>query len=471
VSSSEAHPAPAPPAGAFQVELLGRKDFGPCECCGADSRTVWGFVSGRESASYFVHWTLGRVPEKGAHFDLVMGEWGEHTTDADRFAVSLAFRQTDMGPSFMVVDAGSRRIAASPLVARTMRRDEVIGTPLAKRVFDIVDAVWLSDPRIAELRGEVGADRYVGCLLGLALGDALGASFEGGPLERALWRFIGRTRAGEMRWTDDTQMSLDLADSLIARGYLDLDDLARRFARSYRWSRGYGPGTAKVLKRIARGADWRTASRSVHAGGSFGNGAAMRAPVIGLFHAHDETALVRAARDSASVTHAHPQAQEGAVLIASATAAALHVMDPIAILEAAEPHCGDAELARRLALVRIWLASSDPRNPRTVREQLGNGVAAVDSTVTALYAALRFLREPFESLHSFVIGCGGDVDTIGAMAGAVWGAANGATALPKERLQTLESRGRIRSVAESLFAVVSRRPRTDSAGNETPRNG
>ena len=53
-------------------------------------------------------------------------------------------------------------------------------------------------------------ERYRGCLVGLAMGDALGAPYEGGVLERAVWRLLGRTRAGELRWTDDTQMSLDL---------------------------------------------------------------------------------------------------------------------------------------------------------------------------------------------------------------------------------------------------------------------
>jgi hypothetical protein len=87
--------------------------------------------------------------------------------------------------------------------------------------------------------------------------DARGAPFEGGVLERALWRLIGTTRRGEMRWTDDTQMTIDVVESYLAIGAIDADELAIRFARSYRWSRGYGPEAAKVLKRIAAGADWR----------------------------------------------------------------------------------------------------------------------------------------------------------------------------------------------------------------------
>jgi len=75
-------------------------------------------------------------------------------------------------------------------------------------------------------------DRFVGCLLGLALGDASGAPYEGGIPERLAWRVIGRTAEGEMRWTDDTQMSLDLAESLVAKGRIDTEDIARRFGAS-----------------------------------------------------------------------------------------------------------------------------------------------------------------------------------------------------------------------------------------------
>jgi ADP-ribosylglycohydrolase len=104
---------------------------------------------------------------------------------------------------------------------------------------------------------------FVGSLLGLALGDAFGAPFEGGVLERSLWRLIGKTSDGRFRWTDDTQMALDVAESLIERRAVDQDDIAQRFARGYRWSRGYGPGAAKVLQLIRRGTDWRLANHRV----------------------------------------------------------------------------------------------------------------------------------------------------------------------------------------------------------------
>lgn len=294
-------------------------------------------------------------------------------------------------------------------------------------------------------------EQFEGCLLGLALGDALGAPFEGGLIERFVWRLIGRTSQGEMRWTDDTQMSLDLAESLIARGTIDPDDLAQRFAGSYRWSRGYGPGAAKILKRIAGGTDWRDANRSVYPGGSFGNGGAMRAPVVGLFYSARPEELAEAARQSARVTHAHPLGMEGALLVASATAKAMTSKNPLEIIKAAAASCELALFLERLAVALDWLASGEVPKPKEVKNRLGNGIAAAESCVTAVYVALRFLDAPFTEMQSFVAECGGDVDTIGAMAGAVWGTVNGTSSLPTESLLKLEQRDRLLAVAGTLY--------------------
>lgn len=293
-------------------------------------------------------------------------------------------------------------------------------------------------------------DRFEGCMLGLALGDALGAPLEGGPIERFVWRIIGRTNEAGMRWTDDTQMSLDLAEGLVAKGTVDADDLARRFAGSYRWSRGYGPGAAKLLKRVARGEDWRDANRSVFPDGSFGNGGAMRAPIVGLFYAARPDELADAARDSARVTHAHVLGLEGAVALASATAKALVSKAPLEILRAGAAFCESAPFRQRFEIAHGWLDSRHAPPAKEVRERLGNGIAAPESCVTAVYIASRFLGASFDEVQAFVASCGGDVDTIGAMAGAVWGTANGASSLPSGRLDELEQRDRLRAVARAL---------------------
>lgn len=310
-------------------------------------------------------------------------------------------------------------------------------------------------------------ESIVGSLLGLALGDAFGAPHEGGLVERAVWRLIGRQQ-GRLRWTDDTQMSLDLAESLVARGHLDQDDLARRFAASYRWSRGYGPGAAKLLKRVRRGQPWQAASRAIHADGSFGNGAAMRAPVVGLWLAEqDETTIRRAAHATAEITHAHPLAIEAAELIALATALAYRGV-PLEELLAQLGRAGRQEAYRqKLARATTWLGNGDDPDPRSVAHALGNGMTALDSSVTAIYLATRFAERSFDELLSFVIALGGDVDTIAAMAGAIWGARRGASALPTERIERIEDAERLESIARALAGI---RP-TASAMTSEEQNG
>ncbi|HYE61247.1 MAG TPA: ADP-ribosylglycohydrolase family protein [Phycisphaerales bacterium] len=293
-------------------------------------------------------------------------------------------------------------------------------------------------------------DGFRGCVLGLALGDTAGAPFEGGALERLLWRVIGTTKAGHMRWTDDTQMSLDLIESLVAKGRVDQDDLAARFSVSYRWSRGYGPATARVLKRIAGGENWEIARRAVYREGSFGNGAAMRAPVVGLFYAARAQELDEAARRSAEVTHGHALGVEGAVVIARATAAVLNGESNETVLRLGLECCDADAFQSRMGVAREWLAAGSEVAPHEVARRLGNGIAAAESCVTAVYLALRYRERAFEEMQRVVWAMGGDADTIGAMCGAIWGAGNGAAALPREWLGRLEERERIEGLAERL---------------------
>jgi len=138
---------------ALELEPTGAKDCGPCPCCGNNSRCVWGLVRTPSAAlaTYFVHWTLGRVHDHGANFDLIIGKWGEQASAAERVLVALEYRLLDSGPSFRVIDAGNRPAASSDLVGRALLRAEVIGHPVAEQAFAITDAVLAQDKRVAEL--------------------------------------------------------------------------------------------------------------------------------------------------------------------------------------------------------------------------------------------------------------------------------------------------------------------------------
>ncbi len=285
-------------------------------------------------------------------------------------------------------------------------------------------------------------DRFVGCLLGLALGDALGARHEGGLLARGLWALLGIGKPGVLRWTDDTAMALGLARSLATRRGLDADHLAATWAHDARWTRGYGPGALAVLRRVRRGEPWATASRAVFPDGSYGNGAAMRAAPLGLWFHDDAAALDAAATLAASITHAHPLGIEGGVLMARATAALVGPLD-LARLRAS---CREPAFRERLAV-----ADDLTLDVAEVRRRLGSGVAALDSVPTALHLARRF--DAFEPMIAFAVALGGDVDTIAAMAGALIGARHGIAVLPTAALGRLEARAELEAAARALFAA------------------
>ncbi len=312
--------------------------------------------------------------------------------------------------------------------------------------------------------------KFRGGLLGLALGDAMGAPLEGGPVERLVWRMLGLGQRGRLRWTDDTQMSLDLAQSLVTDRGLQLEALARRFAASYRWTRGYGPGAAKLLKRIRRGQPWQDANVAIYPDGSFGNGGAMRAPVIGLAYGRDLERVPAAAADSARITHAHPLGIQGAVLIALATAHALRDTPSEQALDQLKSVCSQPALSERLTQAQLWLAEQAEPDPAEVARTLGHGIIAAESCVTAVYLAHRHMHAPFAALQAFVHACGGDVDTIGAMAGAIWGAARGAEHLDEATLAQLEDRARIAALAEQLHELAHASPAFYSAAAHRPES-
>ena len=129
-----------------------------CDCCGQQSRTVSGFVYRGDDVgvAYFDQWTVGGVDSHGAHFDIILGKWGEGATGSDRVAVALEFRHMEQGRSFRVIDASGRPAGRSSLVGSALARAAIIGTPLARVAFDIVDAVWILDSRIREVVGAAG---------------------------------------------------------------------------------------------------------------------------------------------------------------------------------------------------------------------------------------------------------------------------------------------------------------------------
>ena len=295
----------------------------------------------------------------------------------------------------------------------------------------------------------------MGCFLGLAYGDALCAPYEGGPIERLLWRMIGKTKAKEHRFTDDTQMSLDIANSFINEGKFEQDKLAQEFASSYQWSRGYGPSAGKILKRIRNGMPWQKANVSVHKDGSFGNGAAMRAPILAMCFKPSSSEFKPSVIHSAEITHSNKLAIEGALLIAYATAYALSDMHNDELCNRLIELTKTTAFKDRLKACKNYIHQDTELEIRDIKKKFGNGITAEQSCITAVYLALKFRNKPFISLLDFIKKLGGDTDTIAAMSGAIWGAFNGAEKLQINTLPTIEKQNDIKNIAVQLYKTYA----------------
>lgn len=288
-----------------------------------------------------------------------------------------------------------------------------------------------------------------GALLGTFVGDALGMPFEGAPPGTAPKSLeMEEARLGRGTYTDDTQMMIALAESLIEHGEVIESQLARAFLASYESERGYGGGTRRVLDLWRGGAPVEVAAGQVFGGqGSRGNGAAMRIAPVAVRFAGDQPRLSDQAFRSARITHAHPVGIDGAVVQAAAIAAALRGDD---ILGCALAAASTSDLRAGLTAVSDLLGAQLP--PADVASQLGSSSDAADSVPAAIYTAVA--HRDFELAVGYAVRLGGDTDTVAAMTGAITGARDGAETIPLRWLDALEDGERGRSYVEALVPAL-----------------
>lgn len=304
-------------------------------------------------------------------------------------------------------------------------------------------------------------DRFRGCLLGLAVGDALGAPYEALTDQDIFHRFglpeafIRNPSGDPLRYTDDTEMTIGVAESLIEHGEICGDELMRTFAANFHVERRYGRGASRLLETAREGGDWKTLAETIMPGGSFGNGGAMRAAPVGLLFHRDPDRVWKEAGKSAKPTHRHPIGIEGARVMALAVSMAVtaEAIDRKAFLAALLERAKTEEF--RWALK----AAAKLRRGDSLAG-LGSTVHAHRSVVTAV-ACFLSMPDDYEYAVGRAIGLGDDTDTLAAMTGALVGAFAGLKAVPVDRLAELENgeKGRdyIDGLARKLFEIGARR--------------
>jgi ADP-ribosylglycohydrolase len=302
-------------------------------------------------------------------------------------------------------------------------------------------------------------DRYLGCLVGLAVGDALGTTLEfrrpgtftpiddmigGGPFHLA-----------PGQWTDDTSMALCLAESLIECRGFDPADQIRRYVRWYRT--GYLSSTGRCFDigtTVRRALEMFERSSEPHAGptapDTAGNGSIMRLAPVPMYFAGDLTAAVRMSAESSRTTHQAWECLDACRLLGGLIALALNGMGKDELLDQMPPVL--AELWRREPLSpRIQEIADGSYRRKDPPEIRGTGYV-VESLEAALWALHR--AESFREGALLAVNLGDDADTTGAVYGQLAGAVFGFSGIPESWQGKLAMSDGILDYAERLFAVA-----------------
>lgn len=295
-------------------------------------------------------------------------------------------------------------------------------------------------------------ERYRGCLLGLACGDAVGTTVEfrtRGSFE-PVTDMAGGGPFGLVpgEWTDDTSMALCLAASLIHCEGFNAVDQMNRYCN---WrSVGYMSSTGNCfdIGLTVSGALTRyLASGDPFAGDpdprAAGNGALMRLAPVPMFWAASAEATWQQAGESTRTTHGALEAIECSRLFALQLRAALQGEGKAAILATAPP----APLSEKVAALARGDYASKPR------EDIKGSGYCVESLEAALWCFAH--TQSYEEAVLAATNLGDDADTTAAICGQLAGAFYGVQGIPANWLDKLVMREEIAQMADRLFALAN----------------
>ncbi|MEZ4332447.1 MAG: ADP-ribosylglycohydrolase family protein [Myxococcota bacterium] len=293
-------------------------------------------------------------------------------------------------------------------------------------------------------------DRCAGSLVGLACGDAVGTTVEfemRGDFE-PLTDMVGggpfSLRPG--KWTDDTSMSLCLAESLLERGAFDAADQMARYVRWWKEGHLSSTGFCFDIGMTVRSALWRFQETGDPFAGSddpttAGNGALMRLAPVVLFFYPDFGRVDRYAVDCSRTTHAAPEALDCARLLAHTIARALAGEPREAVLDGRSLRLVSPNVAALAAGGYVEKEASDIR---------GTGYA-VHSLEAALWCFER--TASFEQAVLLAANLGDDADTTAAIVGQIAGAWYGIGGIPAHWRKRLYMAAEIEDMARLLGAA------------------
>ena len=294
-------------------------------------------------------------------------------------------------------------------------------------------------------------DRFHGCLLGLAVGDAVGTTLEFKPRGTftPLTDMVGDGPFGLKpgQWTDDTSMALCLATSLVEKQGFDAHDQMNRYVNWY--EHGYlsstgrcfdiGNTTRAALQRFQQSGDPFSGSTHPQAAG---NGSLMRLAPVPLFYYPDREKMRHYSAESSRTTHSAAACLDACRLFADMLYLALSGADKETILTGSEPEIVTEPLIQAIA--------TGSYRQKTVAQIRGSGYV-VESLEAALYCFWQ--TDSYEEAVLAAANLGDDTDTTAAICGQIAGAYYGLAGIPVSWLEKLTLRQKITTLADQLFVL------------------
>ena len=319
-------------------------------------------------------------------------------------------------------------------------------------------------------------DKFAGTLIGVSIGDTLGHPFEGMIRERIYSRFndfkefIRSNKSLFNTYTDDTQLTLHTAEALIQGSGFNTNNFVREYVK---WLEdppiGPGFGCISSIQKLKYGISWEKAASN-----SGGNGTAMRVSPIGLFYCKDIKSLEKSALKSSIITHSHPAASAGAIVIARAIAFLIDKKpetvfsideffetiilsisnsqeriweDFIVILNKVKQNL---KISIEAGLIKF--SQVGVKSPYFIEEYLGKAFVHPYTLSTVACAIFVFLKNlnSFEDCIFQLATAGGDSDTVGAIGGSLAGAYFGLKNIPDDLITIVKNHKNILKVSEQL---------------------
>lgn len=302
---------------------------------------------------------------------------------------------------------------------------------------------------------KISPSTFQGCIIGGAIGDAWGSSYEFEPVKSTSLTYMwGNAPIKEIKreWqlTDDTQLTLATCECLSEESYSP-GNLAKRFLSYYKQKKlsGIGASTLKALRDLEIGISWRQSGRT----GEYaaGNGCAMRIAPFAFFPAITREDIYDACR----ITHRNDEAYAGALAVYLALRSVINkewngrnnlfeiLIDQLPDTKVRDRLIEMNQLPANLSIAEI--------------ANLGNNGYVVNSVPFALYSASKVCETGISNMFQEVIHAGGDTDTNASIAGQIAGCLLGVENIPAElttRLYSMEEYEWLKGIMEKTLARI-----------------